>query len=116
MRRASRRRRSRPTLSGCPTGSSCGSARSSLSLPRSCAITLRPHARCEAAAPLGVTDSIAHMARLHREKMRWLLGEIVSGEYEPEELLPPEVVLAERLGVSRGVVREGMRALEERGV
>jgi DNA-binding FadR family transcriptional regulator len=59
---------------------------------------------------------MAHMARLHREKMRWLLGEIVAGEYEPGELLPPEVVLAERLGVSRGVVREVMRALEERGV
>jgi len=56
------------------------------------------------------------MARLHREKMSWLLGQIVSGEYEEGELLPPEVELAAGLGVSRGVVREVIRALEERGV
>jgi DNA-binding FadR family transcriptional regulator len=63
-----------------------------------------------------MADCIAHMARLHREKMSWLLGEIVSEELEAGELLPTEVDLAARLGVSRGVAREVIRALEERGV
>ena len=63
-----------------------------------------------------VSDCIAHMARLHREKMSGLLGAIVSGEFEPGELLPTEVELAAGLGVSRGVAREVVRALEERGV
>jgi DNA-binding FadR family transcriptional regulator len=56
------------------------------------------------------------MARLHREKMLWLLDRVVSGEFAPGEMLPREVDLVERLGVSRGVVREVIRALEERGV
>jgi DNA-binding FadR family transcriptional regulator len=56
------------------------------------------------------------VARLHRDKMVWLLDQIVSGEFLPGEMLPREVDLAERLGVSRGVVREVIRALEERGV
>jgi DNA-binding FadR family transcriptional regulator len=56
------------------------------------------------------------MAPLHREKMRSLLGAIVSGEFEEGERLPPEVDLVAPLGVSRGVVREVIRALEERGV
>jgi len=56
------------------------------------------------------------MARLHRDKMVWLLDHIVSGEFPPGEILPREVDLAERLGVSRGVVREVIRALEERRV
>jgi DNA-binding FadR family transcriptional regulator len=56
------------------------------------------------------------MARLHREKMLWLLDQVVSGEFAPGQMLPREVDLVERLGVSRGVVREVIRALEERGV
>jgi DNA-binding FadR family transcriptional regulator len=56
------------------------------------------------------------MARLHREKMRLLLDQIVSGDFAEGEMLPREVALVERLGVSRGVVREVIRALEERGV
>lgn len=56
------------------------------------------------------------MARLHREKMLWLLDRVVSGEFATGEMLPREVDLVERLGVSRGVVREVIRALEERGV
>jgi len=48
--------------------------------------------------------------------MRTVIGEIVSGEREAGEMLPREVDLAEEFGVSRGVARETIRALEERGL
>jgi GntR family transcriptional repressor for pyruvate dehydrogenase complex len=48
--------------------------------------------------------------------MRSVLGRVVAGEFAEGQLLPREVDLAERLGVSRGVAREVLRALEERGV
>ncbi len=48
--------------------------------------------------------------------MRELLEEIAVGEHAPGDLLPREVDLAERFEVSRGVVRECIRGLEERGV
>jgi DNA-binding FadR family transcriptional regulator len=56
------------------------------------------------------------MARLHREAMRWVLDRILAGEFRDGQMLPREVDLAEQLGISRGVARETIRALEERGV
>lgn len=56
------------------------------------------------------------MPRLHRRSFRALLEEIASGETPAGERLPREVDLVARFGVSRGVVRETMRALEERGL
>jgi DNA-binding FadR family transcriptional regulator len=56
------------------------------------------------------------MARLHREKLRRVLDWIVAGEFEPGEKLPTEVELQASLRISREVVREIIRALEERGV
>ena len=56
------------------------------------------------------------VARLHREKMRWVLDRVVSGEFAAGQMLPREVDLADSLAVSRGVAREVIRALEERGV
>jgi len=56
------------------------------------------------------------MSRLHREPMRILIEEIVEGEIAPGEMLAREVDLAERFDVSRGVVRETIRGLEERGL
>lgn len=46
--------------------------------------------------------------------MRVLIGEIASGRYSDDELLPRELDLAERFGVSRNVARECIRGLEER--
>jgi GntR family transcriptional repressor for pyruvate dehydrogenase complex len=54
--------------------------------------------------------------RLHREAMMEFVGEIVGGRLAPGEALPREVALAERFGISRGVARECLRALEERGL
>jgi GntR family transcriptional repressor for pyruvate dehydrogenase complex len=45
-----------------------------------------------------------------------LAGEIVAGRRPPGSALPHEVELAERFGFSRGVAREALRALEERGL
>jgi GntR family transcriptional repressor for pyruvate dehydrogenase complex len=45
-----------------------------------------------------------------------LTQEIVGGQLAPGEMLPRELDLADRFDVSRGVVREGIRALEERGL
>ena len=56
------------------------------------------------------------MSRLHVGPMRELLEEIAVGEHAPGDLLPREVDLAKRFDVSRGVVRECIRGLEERGV
>ena len=48
--------------------------------------------------------------------MRALLDDIAGGRIAEGEWLPKEVDLAQRFGVSRGVARETIRALEERGV
>jgi GntR family transcriptional repressor for pyruvate dehydrogenase complex len=56
------------------------------------------------------------VARLHREKTSVLLDRIAAGGFVEGQLLPLEVDLAAELDVSRGVAREVVRALEERGV
>lgn len=56
------------------------------------------------------------MARLHRDVMRILVTDIVTGARLPGEKLPKEVDIAEQFGVSRGVARETVRAMEERGL
>ena len=48
--------------------------------------------------------------------MRVIIGDIASGSYAEGELLPRESDIAERFGVSRGVARECLRGLEERGL
>jgi GntR family transcriptional repressor for pyruvate dehydrogenase complex len=48
--------------------------------------------------------------------MRDLLEQIVGGELSPGDMLPRELDLAERYGISRGVARECIRGLEERRV
>src|SRR5215218_6251300 len=48
--------------------------------------------------------------------MELLLSRIAGGTYPAGSMLPKEVELAAELDVSRGVIRECIRALEERGV
>jgi GntR family transcriptional repressor for pyruvate dehydrogenase complex len=54
--------------------------------------------------------------RRHREAMAEYAREIVGGRLAAGDALPREVTVAERFGVSRGVAREALRALEERGL
>jgi DNA-binding FadR family transcriptional regulator len=56
------------------------------------------------------------MTRLHRDVMRLLIEDIVSERRETGEMLPREVDLAAEYSVSRGVARETIRAMEERGL
>jgi DNA-binding FadR family transcriptional regulator len=56
------------------------------------------------------------MARKHRDVMTILIADIVSGARAAGEMLPREVDLAEEFDVSRGVARETIRAMEERGL
>jgi GntR family transcriptional repressor for pyruvate dehydrogenase complex len=56
------------------------------------------------------------MERLHREAMASYARDIVGGRLVPGDALPREVTVAERFGISRGIAREALRALEERGL
>src|SRR5919199_1651297 len=58
----------------------------------------------------------APMARRYEDVMGGLVAAIVGGEYAEGSWLPAEVELAERFGASRGVLREALRGLEERGL
>jgi GntR family transcriptional repressor for pyruvate dehydrogenase complex len=44
------------------------------------------------------------------------VADIVDGRLRPGDALPREVAVAERFGISRGIARECLRALEERGL
>lgn len=48
--------------------------------------------------------------------MQGVLARIVGGEFEVGELIPTELQLQEQYGVSRTVIREGMKILEAKGV
>src|SRR5919108_985908 len=56
------------------------------------------------------------MSRLHEHVMRVLMGDVASGRLAPGAWLPREADLAAQFGVSRGVARECIRGLEERGL
>jgi GntR family transcriptional repressor for pyruvate dehydrogenase complex len=56
------------------------------------------------------------MARRYGEVMRELLDAVVGGEYGEGEWLPSEPELRARFGSGRGVLREALRGLQERGL
>lgn len=56
------------------------------------------------------------MSRLHRTLLQALVADIVAGALVAGDRLPTETELARRFEVSRGVAREGLRSLEERGL
>src|SRR3954470_6032425 len=55
-------------------------------------------------------------ARLSVLVVEAIVDAIVSGRYPPGTLLPPEPVLCQSFDVSRSVVREAMKLLEEKGL
>src|SRR5215207_6855035 len=56
------------------------------------------------------------MPGLYRDVMRELVDAVVGGDYAEGTQMPNEAQLSERFGCSRGVVREALRGLEERGL
>jgi GntR family transcriptional repressor for pyruvate dehydrogenase complex len=56
------------------------------------------------------------VARRNHDATATLISQIVSGARAPGTMLPREVDLADQFAVSRGVAREAIRALEERGL
>lgn len=56
------------------------------------------------------------MSRLHRTLLASLVAEIVAGTLGEGDRLPTETELARNFEVSRGVAREGLRSMEERGL
>jgi DNA-binding FadR family transcriptional regulator len=60
--------------------------------------------------------SLETSARLHQRMMVRLLEEIARGDHATDERLPAEMELSRHLGVSRGVIREILRGLEDRSV
>ena len=48
--------------------------------------------------------------------MRVLVSDIIGGALRPGTLLPGEHEIVELFGISRGVARECIRGLEERGL
>jgi DNA-binding FadR family transcriptional regulator len=56
------------------------------------------------------------MGRRYRDVMRDLVDAVVGGTYAEGTWLPHEQELASRFGCSRGVAREALRGLEERGL
>jgi DNA-binding FadR family transcriptional regulator len=55
-------------------------------------------------------------ARLGHAVVATLAGQIVSGALTEGTALPPEPVLGETFGVSRSVIRESLKVLEEKGL
>jgi len=53
---------------------------------------------------------------MHGRVVEWLGLRVVSGEFAPGSQLPNESDLAEGLGVSRGGVREAVKALAAKGL
>jgi len=60
--------------------------------------------------------TIRQKKRLSGDVVNQITDLILSARLQPGDRLPPEHRLAEELGVSRSVLREGIKALEERGL
>lgn len=58
----------------------------------------------------------APVARLGVIVVRDLVAAMIKGEVTPGDLLPPEAELSDHFGVSRTVIRESVKRLEEKGM
>ncbi|WP_294180522.1 FadR/GntR family transcriptional regulator [uncultured Schumannella sp.] len=65
---------------------------------------------------LGGVSRRVPAARLGVAVVKDLVTAIVTGQVEPGEILPPEAVLSETFGVSRTVLRESVKRVEEKGM
>ncbi len=53
---------------------------------------------------------------LYEQVAAWLLAQVTSGRWPIHHMLPPEITLAEELGISRVTLRKAMRDLVQRGI
>jgi GntR family galactonate operon transcriptional repressor len=65
---------------------------------------------------LGATPRRVPAARLGVAVVHDLVSAIVTGEVKPGHSLPPEGVLSQQFGVSRTVIRESVKRVEEKGL
>jgi DNA-binding FadR family transcriptional regulator len=65
---------------------------------------------------LGGSVSRTPPARLGVAVVADLVTAIVTGELAPGDVLPPEGILSQRFGVSRTVIRESVKRVEEKGL
>ena len=65
---------------------------------------------------LGAADARIPAARLGVAVVHDLVSAIVTGEVAPGESLPPEDALSAHFGVSRTVIRESVKRIEEKGL
>jgi DNA-binding FadR family transcriptional regulator len=75
--------------------------------------TTRPHPEPDTSANPGWTRRPASLAAAVTAE---LVQRIVGGGYEPGTTLPPEPVLCETFSVSRTVIREAVKVLQEKGL
>ncbi|MFJ2264525.1 FadR/GntR family transcriptional regulator [Streptomyces sp. NPDC087844] len=67
-------------------------------------------------ASRGRTEIVVHFLTLHQRVVHELGRRIVGGAWGPGDPLPVEDALAAEIGVSRGVVREAVKALVAKGM
>ena len=67
-------------------------------------------------APQTLSVVTRHPAKLGVAVVEGLVNVIVSGELSPGDSLPPELPLSQQFGVSRTVLRESIKRLEEKGL
>src|SRR3978361_1772039 len=72
----------------------------------------------EQSDPVGRTAvrAVGRGARLGTALVQQLVDDVVAGVFAPGSLLPPEADLCERFDVSRTVVRESVKAGQEKGL
>ncbi|WP_243075813.1 FadR/GntR family transcriptional regulator [Microbacterium sp. SS28] len=66
--------------------------------------------------PRGLRENRAPFDRIGVAVLNELVEMIVSGRVQPGDTLPPEAVLSQQFGVSRTVIRESMKRLQEKGM
>ncbi|WP_399882312.1 FadR/GntR family transcriptional regulator [Streptomyces sp. BBFR51] len=67
-------------------------------------------------ASRGRTEIVVHFLTMHQRVVDELGQRIVGGAWEPGDALPVEDMLAAEIGVSRGVLREAVKALVAKGM
>lgn len=70
----------------------------------------------DAPSPWSIGSLAGRPARLSVVVVSVLVESIVSGRYPPGSMLPPEPMLCQSFDVSRSVVREALKVLEEKGL